>query len=78
MRVNMNFNLVNNLVALTPREIDVIQHVLIGKSAKEVARELDLSPRTIEQHIANIKRKFGCKTKFELASKLIYPVFHDL
>lgn len=58
------------VAALTQREKEVIRCLLIGKSAKQIARDLTISHRTVEQHIANIKNKFGCKTKLELASMI--------
>ncbi|HKM94393.1 MAG TPA: response regulator transcription factor [Prolixibacteraceae bacterium] len=52
--------------ALTPREIEIIQHLCNGNSAKEVADKLNLSFRTIETHRNNILRKLGFKNTAEL------------
>lgn len=44
---------------LTSREQTILLQLASGKSNKEVARELDISPRTVETHRLNIKRKLG-------------------
>ncbi|MQY42945.1 response regulator [Epibacterium sp. SM1969] len=45
--------------ALTGREQTILLQLAQGKSNKEVARELDISVRTVETHRKNIKRKLG-------------------
>lgn len=42
---------------LTPREIEIVTQTAAGKSVKESARDLDISPRTVEHHRANIVAK---------------------
>jgi two-component system response regulator FixJ len=42
---------------LTPREQEVMALVIVGKSNKEIARELAISPRTVETHRARIMEK---------------------
>ena len=44
-------------VRLTARESDVFNMMLQGKNAKDVAQELNLSPRTGKFHICNIIKK---------------------
>lgn len=51
---------------LTPREKEVLQSIATGKSNKHIARELDLSVRTIETHRLNIKRKLGIEGQADL------------
>lgn len=51
---------------LTPREREIIQCIAIGKSNKHIARELDLSVRTVETHRLNIKRKLGIEGQADL------------
>jgi DNA-binding CsgD family transcriptional regulator len=53
--------------SITPRELECLSYFTTGMSAKEIARTIDASPRTVEQHIANIRMKTGCHTKNELA-----------
>lgn len=51
---------------LTLREQEVLRHIANGQSNKQIARELDLSVRTVETHRLNIKRKLGIEGQAEL------------
>jgi DNA-binding NarL/FixJ family response regulator len=51
---------------LTARERQVLQHIANGESNKQIARELDLSVRTVETHRLNIKRKLDIDGQAEL------------
>lgn len=51
---------------LTLREQEVLRHIAAGQSNKQIARELDLSVRTVETHRLNIKRKLGIEGQAEL------------
>ena len=51
---------------LTRREKEVLQRIATGKSNKHIARELDLSVRTVETHRLNIKRKLGIEGQADL------------
>ncbi len=52
--------------ALTLREIEIVQYLCEGFSAKEVGDKLNLSYRTIETHRNNIMGKLGFKNTAEL------------
>ncbi|MDF1796252.1 MAG: helix-turn-helix transcriptional regulator [Coxiellaceae bacterium] len=47
---------------LTLRELQCFHALIQGASPKQVARQLGLSPRTIEEHIARFKTKLNVKT----------------
>ncbi|MET3430756.1 DNA-binding NarL/FixJ family response regulator [Herbaspirillum seropedicae] len=51
---------------LTQREREVLMHIANGESNKQIARELDLSVRTVETHRLNIKRKLNIDGQAEL------------
>lgn len=51
------------------REMDILSYVVKGKTARQIANSLTLSARTVENYIANIKQKSGCKTKVDLVLK---------
>ena len=55
-------------VALTRRELEVAALVAHGHSNRQIAKELYLSERTIENQIANIKRKLGRTSRTEIAA----------
>lgn len=48
--------------ALTDREREVLAWLARGLSSREVARELDISVRTVETHRANLMHKLGVKS----------------
>ncbi|MCK1380550.1 helix-turn-helix transcriptional regulator, partial [Bradyrhizobium sp. 24] len=51
---------------LTVREREVLSELIGGRSTKEIADRMDLSPRTIESHRVNIMQKVGAKNPAEL------------
>jgi DNA-binding CsgD family transcriptional regulator len=59
-------NPVSQPIQLSPREISCIHYLLKGKTAKEIANHLNLSYRTIEYYLENIRNKTGCRNKYEL------------
>jgi DNA-binding NarL/FixJ family response regulator len=52
--------------ALTPRELEVLQMIVDGKSNKEIAAALDLSANTVAVHRANIMNTLGIHKTAEL------------
>lgn len=55
----------------TRREREIVELILEGRSTKEIARLLDLSPRTIEDHRSKILNKAGVKTTAQLVLALL-------
>lgn len=56
---------------LSPQEMHCLFHLLRSKSAKEIAKCLNLSHRTVEWHLANIRGKFQCTTKAEVIERAV-------
>jgi PAS domain S-box-containing protein len=56
---------------LTPREREIAALLVEGKTSKVIARDMDLSPRTVEMHRARLMRKFSASTSSELVHKLV-------
>lgn len=59
-----------NLSELRPRDREVAILICEGRTAKEVARLLDLSPRTVETYLARIKHKLAVRNVAELATRI--------
>ena len=55
---------------LTTREKVIIKYIMEGHSSKQIASFLEVSPRTIDTHRANILGKFNLKNTTELVSKI--------
>jgi DNA-binding NarL/FixJ family response regulator len=51
---------------LTPRELEVLQLIVNGKTSKEIADRLDLCENTVSVHRANIMRALGIHNTAEL------------
>lgn len=51
---------------LTPREREVMEHVVAGRHNREIADLLDISVRTVEVHKARIMDKLGAKSSADL------------
>lgn len=58
-------NSINN-IQLTKREKECLDQLMCGKSYKQIAEDLRISPRTVEHSIERIKSKVGVRTKFQL------------
>ncbi|HMW17453.1 MAG TPA: sigma-70 family RNA polymerase sigma factor [Accumulibacter sp.] len=52
-----NAEVVNLLQTLTPREREVMEHVVAGRHNREIASQLAISPRTVEVHKARLLAK---------------------
>lgn len=57
-------------IRLTPREREVVVFLSQGKTSKEIAKALGLSPRTIEDVRARLLKKLDVRNVTELLSKL--------
>jgi len=53
---------------LSAREVEVLRLIALGHTSVEIARQLQLSPRTVETHRARIHRKLGLTTRAELVA----------
>jgi DNA-binding CsgD family transcriptional regulator len=53
---------------LSPRELDVLRHLVEGKSDREIAAALSISPRTVMRHVTSILDKLGVSSRTAAAT----------
>ena len=56
---------------LSPREREVVSYLSQGLSSKQIARMLNLSPRTVEMHRARLLQKLGVRSTAQLLALLV-------
>ena len=71
----LNVDEAKNRHELTPRQVEVLQLLAEGRSMKEVARVLDLTPRTVAFHKYRMMEHLGVKSTAELVQ---YAVKHHI
>lgn len=64
-----------NQHGLTPRELQVLRQIAVGKTNKAIATELFVSERTIDRHVSNIFTKLGVTSR---AAATAYAYDHKL
>ena len=53
---------------LTPRELEVLAHLAAGRTNRQIAETLYISPRTAGVHVSRILAKLGASTRGEAAA----------
>jgi DNA-binding CsgD family transcriptional regulator len=64
-----------NLSDLTPRELEILQLVLAGRTNKAIAIEIYISEKTVEFHLDHIYRKIGGRTRMMAA---VWAIQHGM
>jgi len=54
--------------SLTPRELEIVSYVAMGRRAWEVAEELVIAPTTVETHLRNAMAKVGARSQAQLVA----------
>jgi DNA-binding CsgD family transcriptional regulator len=62
-------NICKSNFKISHREQQTLFYLLRGKTAKEIGCILNISPKTVEYYIENLKNKFNCHSRSELISK---------
>jgi len=57
--------------ALTQREVQVLRHIGLGLSNKEIAKSLSISVETVKEHVQNILRKTKAADRTDVAVKAV-------
>lgn len=56
---------------LTNREKEVFELLVLNKSTKEIAKSLNISEKTVRNHISNAMQKLGVKGRAQAVVELI-------
>ncbi len=54
---------------ISPRELEVLQSLAAGRSNKEIAAQLQVSPNTVKTHVARLFEKLGAKRRTDAINK---------
>lgn len=61
----------NGEVIISKREFDCLKLIIKSHSFKEIGKILNISPRTVETYINNLKYKLGCETRAQVIELII-------
>lgn len=64
--------------ALTRRQSEVLNLISTGQTDKEIARQLGISPRTVEDHKADIYRKMNVRNAAQLVCIVLTARIREL
>lgn len=67
----------NTKTLISPREVECINHLLRGKTSKQIGKTLLLSHRTVEFYISSLRDKLDCHNKSELIEKILSGTLID-
>lgn len=70
-----------NKIRLSLRETQCLACLILGMTAKQIAKTLLLSPRTVESYLKQIKNKFNCVYKHQIIIKALshgFPIYSYL
>jgi DNA-binding CsgD family transcriptional regulator len=56
---------------ISPREIDILHLLAAGHSSKQIAGELNIAIKTVDNHRQNLLRKTGARSTAELVTKAV-------
>ena len=68
----MHRNALNTEPHLTFREHQILELVAVGCSAKQIVREIDIAPRTVERHIENVRLKLNARNRAHLITQAMH------
>jgi DNA-binding CsgD family transcriptional regulator len=57
---------VRQSLGLSPRQAEIVRHLLLGESDKQIAKELQISIPTVRTHLGRLFQKFELNDRVEL------------
>lgn len=55
--------------SITPRELEILALLADGLTTRQIARRLDISPRTVENHVAKLYRKLDVGSRMQAVAR---------
>jgi len=59
-------------LSLTPRQLEIATWLVAGKSDWEIGEILEISPKTVNFHVENIKRTYGVKSRNQFVAAIVH------
>jgi DNA-binding CsgD family transcriptional regulator len=56
-------------LGISPRELTVLAELAAGRSNKEIAQRLEVSPNTVKTHVAQVYRKLGAQRRTDAINR---------
>ena len=56
-------------LGISPRELVVLKELAAGRSNKEIARRLEVSPNTVKTHLARLYEKLGAERRIDAVNR---------
>ena len=56
-------------LGISPRELVVLEELAAGRSNKEIARRLEVSPNTVKTHLARLYEKLGAERRTDAVNR---------
>lgn len=71
MKENKDKHEKENVRQLTKRELEVLKHLITGKSNTKIATDLEVSSHTIKAHVCSILHKMSVNDRVQAAVKAV-------
>ena len=75
-KMQTSYEVVDAYAGFTLRETQVMYYLLLGMNSRLISHVLQLSPRTVQHYIENIKDKMGCNATSQLIELALYLGFN--
>ena len=70
-RMLSNIDIIDSRLTISRRKSEVLTQLLGGKTNRKISQELDISEKTVKNHLWKIYRKLGVKNRTQLFHRLI-------